>query len=192
MIIENYETFITTTLINTERENMTELLKEMKKGGFFSSPCSAKFHLCEAGGLAEHSINVYRTAKELNAALRANIPEDTIAIVSLLHDLGKMGDYNKPNYVENILKSGKQSEAEPYKSNKELLYIPHEVRSIAIAERFIKLTEEEEQAILYHNGLYGDFKYDINGKETPLYMILHFADLWACRAIETNKEGGKS
>lgn len=89
------------------------------------------------------------------------LPDETqnaIIICALLHDLGKMGDYGKPNYVPNMIKSRKkdengeyplvQSEAKPYEINKELLYIPHEVRSIAIAERFIKLTEEEEQAIL--------------------------------------------
>jgi len=69
-------------------------------------------------------------------------------------------------------------------TNKELLYVPHEIRSIAIAERFISLTENEEFAILYHNGMYGDLKYSYSGKETPLSMILHFADLWASRVTE--------
>jgi hypothetical protein len=59
-----------------------------------------------------------------------------------------------------------------------------------IAERFIVLSEQEEQAILWHNGLYGAFKYDIQGKETEMYMILHFADMWASRVTEvTEKEG---
>ena len=74
------------------------------------------------------------------------LPDETqnaIIICALLHDLGKMGDYGKPNYVPNMIKSRKkdengeyplvQSEAKPYEINKELLYIPHEVRSIAIA-----------------------------------------------------------
>ena len=45
-------------------------------------------------------------------------------------------------------------------------------------------TEEEQQAILWHNGLYGPFKYEIQGNETLLYMILHFADLWSSRVTE--------
>lgn len=178
-------------LLSTEVKHIELLIKHMEKNGFFNSPCSGKHHLSVEGGLAEHSLNVCRIATALNHALNAGISDKTIIITSLLHDLGKMGDYNKPNYVENILKSGKQSEAEPYKTNKDLLYIPHEVRSIAIAERFIKLTEEEEQAILYHNGLYGAFKYEINGKETPLYMILHFADLWASGVTENEREEGE-
>ena len=62
------------------------------------------------------------------------------------------------------------------------------MRSVAIASMFIDLTEEEQFAILYHNGLYGDFKYEIQGNETPLYLILHFADMWAARIIEEKKE----
>ena len=55
---------------------------------------------------------------------------------------------------------------------------------MTIARMYIPLTAEEEQAILWHNGLYGIFKYEISGKETPLYLLLHMADMWASRVIE--------
>lgn len=100
-----------------------------------------------------------------------------------------------PNYVRSRTKNKEtgeydyiQSEAKPYEINKELAYIDHEIRSVMIAERYIKLTEGEEQAILWHNGLYGIFKYEIQGKETPLYMLLHFADMWVSREVEKEKE----
>jgi hypothetical protein len=57
-----------------------------------------------------------------------------------------------------------------------------------IAERYIRLSEEEERAILWHNGLYGQFRNDITGKETELYMIIHFADMWASRITEKEEE----
>lgn len=174
-------------LLSTEREGMQNLLDYMAENGFYESPCSGSHHLPFVGGLAEHSLNVWYTIARLKNALDDNLPEQSIEsykIVSLLHDLGKMGDYGKPNYVENVLKSGKISDTKPYVTNKELLYIPHEIRSIKIATKFIELTEEEEQAILYHNGLYGDFRYEIMDKETPLYMLLHWADMWASRVIE--------
>ena len=80
----------------------------------------------------------------------------------------------------------KQSEDKPFKTNPELMYVPHEVRSIAIAERFISLTEEEEHAIYYHNGKYTHTGYDL--KETPLQMLLHHADMWASRYVEAEKQ----
>ena len=99
-----------------------------------------------------------------------------------------MGDHGKANYEPNVLKSGTVSAAKPYITNKSLIYLPHEIRSAMIAERYIELSEDEEAAILWHNGLYGQFKYDIPGKETPLYMILHWADMWASRVVEDEKE----
>ena len=118
---------------------------------------------------------------------------DSIIICSLLHDIGKVGQFGKSYYVENYLsKTDKEgnpirSESKPYVSNKELLNIPHDIRSIAILSKFIELTEDEQFAILYHNGLYGDLKYQISGKETELYMLLHFADLWVSRVVEAKQ-----
>ena len=60
------------------------------------------------------------------------------------------------------------------------------MRSVAIASQFIQLTEEEQYAILMHNGLYGPFKYGLQGRETKLQMVVHFADMWASRIIEVS------
>lgn len=188
---------ISDALMSTKREGMENLIIYMEEIGFFEAPCSGGNHLAKEGGLAEHSWNV-ETVMELARDVVPGadvIPYESLVICSLLHDLGKCGDYGKANYVENWIKSGRPTKAEPeqkykipenkpYKTNPELLYVPHEVRSVKIASRFITLTEEEEFAILYHNGLYGDFKYAIQGKETPLYLLLHSADMWASKVVE--------
>ena len=189
---------IKTLLLNTKRKGIEDLIAYMDEYGFFKAPCSTQYHLSKEGGLAEHSLNVYEVALDLSNVLCDIVPKESVVIVSLLHDIGKMGQFNKPNYVPNMLKGRAtkanpspepyQSTARPYITNPELLYIDHEVRSLAIITKFIDLTEEEQQAILWHNGLYGPFKYNIQGKETPLYMILHFADLWADRVIEVEEQ----
>lgn len=172
-------------LRSTHRKGVEDLIGAMETGGFYEAPCSGAHHLSRPGGLVEHSLNVLDAARALNAAWGRPVEDhETLIITCLLHDLGKMGDHYKPNYVENILKSGERSSAKPYTTNTELTYIPHEIRSVMIAERYIYLSEDEEKAILWHNGLYGEFKYDIQGKEDELYMILHFADMWASRIIE--------
>lgn len=182
-------------LLSTGREGMDKLVGYMEENGFFTAPCSTQHHLSKEGGLAEHSFNVYESALDLYAVLgHHKVSEESVVICSLLHDIGKMGQFGKPNYIPNMLKGRatkanptpelKQSETKPFKSNPELMCLDHEVRALAIISKFIDLTEEEQQAILWHNGLYGPFKYEIQGKETPLYMILHFADMWASRVIE--------
>ena len=175
-------------LKNTKRMGIDELIEAMEDGGFFTAPCSGQHHLSEPEGLMKHSWNVLEYARKLNESWGRMIPDDSLVLVSLLHDLGKMGDHGKPNYTENILKDGKRSSAKPYVTNPALMYMEHEIRSVTIAERYIFLSEEEEQAIYFHNGLYGVFKYTIPNKETPLYMILHFADMWCSRVIEVEEE----
>lgn len=185
-------------LLKTQRPGMDKLIKHMEEYGFFNAPCSTQHHLSKPGGLAEHSYNVWEVAWDLSQALYHIVPTDSLVIVTLLHDIGKMGQFNKPNYVPNMLKGRAtkanpnpepyQSTSKPYISNPELLYVDHEVRALSIISKFIDLTEEEQQAILWHNGLYGPFKYEIQGKETPLYMILHWADMWASRVVEVEEE----
>lgn len=179
---------IISLLKSTERDGIEDLIESMEAKGFFTAPCSGAHHLSKEGGLAEHSLNVYNIMMSLNESFNAQLPAESIILCGLLHDLGKAGDYGKPNYVENILKSGKQSESKPYVTNPELSYIPHEIRSITIAERYASLTEEEEFAILYHNGMYSDLKYSFKGKETPMALILHFADMWASRVTEAEDD----
>ena len=193
----NFQEKITELLLSTKREGIENLIKHMEEQGFFKAPCSTQYHLSKEEGLAEHSCNVLEIAFEIARVLYPEIPRDSLIICSLLHDIGKMGQYNKPNYVPNMLKGRAtkanpnpepyQSTAKPYISNPELLYVDHEVRALSIISKFIDLTEEEQQAILWHNGLYGSFKYQIQGNETPLYLILHYADMWASRVVETKE-----
>ncbi len=184
-------------LESTKRDGIRDLLFWMEYNGFYTAPCSSQYHLCKEGGLAEHSLNVFNVSLSMRDALMNEIssaPYISLVICALLHDLGKCGQFGKQNYIENMISDRKggyrQSDKKPYTSNPELLYVPHEVRSIQIASQFIKLTEEENWAILMHNGMYGDFKYTIQGKETPLYLLLHFADLWCSRVIEKESEDG--
>lgn len=194
---------ITNLLLSTERDGIEFIVGWMEDNGFFTSPCSSENHLAKDGGLAEHSLNVLDYMDDIYSGGKLDedvaISRDSMIICALLHDLGKCGDHGKDGYVPNMVKDGrptkadqeqkyKRSESKPYKTNPELMYIPHEVRSVAIAERFITLTEEEEFAILYHNGLYGDFRYAVQGKETPLYLLLHFADMWSSRVFEKKFE----
>ena len=178
---------IVSLLKGTGRTGIISLIDFMEEGGFFTAPCSGQYHLAEQGGLAEHSLNVYFALLGIDGALDANIPLDSIIICGILHDLGKMGDYGKGNYIANILKSGEQSKSKPYVTNTNLLYVPHEIRSIAIAQRFIELSEDEQFAILYHNGLYTPLGNSYKGKERPLSMALHFADMWCSRVTEAEE-----
>ena len=180
--------YVMDSLLKTGREGMADLLDAMVDWGFFSAPCSGGNHLACEFGLVHHTRNVMEQAEKIGVALLGgaeyNKIQSSVVISAALHDLGKCGQFGKPNYVPNVLKSGKASDSKPYKTNPDLLYVAHEIRSVAMAQMYIDLSEEEQFAILYHKGLYGPLKYDLQGKETPLYMIIHWADMWASRVIE--------
>lgn len=183
--------FLKHILLSTKREGIEDLFNYMEEYGFFEAPCSSKYHLCCEGGLAKHTRNVMELAEKIGVCLfggkKYNEIQNSVIISAVLHDLGKMGQFDKPLYIPNLLKNGNLGK-DPFKTNPDILNVPHEVRSIVIASMFIDLSEEEQFAILYHNGLYGDFKYEIQGKETPLYLIIHTADMWASRVLEMEEE----
>ena len=67
----------------------------------FEAPASARFHGSYDGGLLEHSLNVYDCLKDylqrerVKDTYQMHYSEETIAIVSLLHDLCKINCYKK-------------------------------------------------------------------------------------------------
>ena len=195
---EKVKVEIISLLKQTKREGVEDLIGVMEDKGFFEAPASSGGgrHSAEEGGLAQHSLNVYQTATKLAHVLLGTIErnkvdlKNSLAIVCLLHDFGKCGDYGKKLYVPNILKTtGKQSDKKPWERNKELTNIPHAFRSVIMAERWIDLSEDEEYAIMYHDGLYdretGGMSI-VPGHETKLLMLLHWADMWASRVLEGN------
>ena len=183
-------------LLGTGREGIEDLLAEMQDAGFYDAPASTQYHGACKGALAEHSLNVLNCARSLAKAWLGKKwyeeHQNSIIICALLHDYGKCGQFGKPLYVPNILKDSKPSASKPFATNKDLMTLPHEIVSVIEVTKFIDLTEEEQRAIAWHNGLYGCFKYDIQGKEDELYMIIHFADMWASRIIEREDEGSES
>jgi 23S rRNA maturation-related 3'-5' exoribonuclease YhaM len=196
MVDDNRKT-ITEILLRTHRDGIEDLLDKMDEMGFFTAPASGGNHLHMECGLAQHSLNVAQAAEKIGLALLGaeefNKVQNSIMTCALLHDLGKCGDWGKQLYVENILKTGKRSEAKPWKRNPDLTNIPHGVRSVLITEKYLfDLTEDEEYAIMYHDGLYEPSNVAVvKGHESVLYMILHWADMWASKVMEGGDDSGE-
>lgn len=84
-------------LLSTHREGIDKLIAYLKlKTDFFSAPASTRFHSSCPGGLLQHSMNVYKMlkAKSQTETWKSTLSrEDTIIIVSLLHDICKANFY---------------------------------------------------------------------------------------------------
>ena len=146
-------------------------------------PTSSKFHLCKEGGLLEHSVNVAETMLKIKSAIAHEILDESCVIVSLLYDLGKEGMPGNPYYIINE-PSEKQKKYGykldyPFRINPDLKYLNILVRSIYLALQHISLSEEEVQAIIYHDGQYVEDNRSCAKREEPLTLLLQYTDSWS-------------
>ena len=173
-------------------ERREEFLKFMEfietETEYLTAPASTKFHLCREGGLLEHSVNVVETLLKIKNTLAPEISDESCVIVGLLHDLGKVGMPSKPQYIKNE-PTPKQKQCgypanPPYKFNTNLIYLSVPVRSLYLIGDKILLSEEEVQAIIYHDGQYVDDNKSVATREEKLTLLLQYADSWSGFAIE--------
>lgn len=158
---------------------------------YLTAPASGRFHLCREEGLLEHSVNVCEAMLKLREALAPEISVESCVVTALLHDLGKAGMPGKPMYIPNQ-PTAKQKQygfgpSVPYRTTDKLTYLSVPVRSLYLIGPRFPLTEEEAQAIVYHDGQYVDDNKSVATKECPLLLLLHYADNWSCFVTESKK-----
>ena len=149
-----------------DRPGMGGLWEWMEENSFFEAPASSKHHLAQPGGLAVHSLNVWRRLREIairdmtdraapgNYHLSAE-QEETIAILGLLHDVCKVGVYHQETKRRKNPDTGKWEDYLGYTS-RDPLPLGHGEKSLYLITRHMTLTEEEAMAIRWHMGTYDD------------------------------------
>ena len=176
-----------------KREGADKLLEFIcsASSDFFTAPASARYHSSYEGGLCEHSLNVYDCLCEyLNRPVAKekyglNYSDETIAIVSLLHDICKMNVY-KTSY-RNVKNEQGQWEKVPYFEFDDSLPYGHGEKSVYMITPFMKLTREEAFAIRYHMGFSGPEDANQVGRALemfPLAFALCVADMEASYYME--------
>lgn len=187
VINKNREEFIEIFEKNIKREGAAELLEWIKKTDFFVAPASTKFHSAVAGGLCYHSLQTYKRFKqnlenEYGEDLKNKVSDETIAIISLLHDICKIDCY-KLDYRN--VKVNNEWTKQPYYSYNEQLPYGHGEKSVYMISGFMKLTREEALAINWHMGgfdarvLGGSYSLGTAFSQYPLCVIFHISDIQA-------------
>lgn len=188
-IMEKYEHF--KSLVTERKDEFASLMNFVEnETAYLTAPASTRYHLNHEGGLLEHSVNVCEALLKLRLALSPGISEESCVIVALLHDLGKAGVPGKPLYLPNT-PTQKQKEygmAAPFRMSDRLTYMSVPVRSLYLIGPRFPLTEDEAQAIVYHDGQYVDDNRSVAAKEKPLLLLLHYADNWSCFVTEKKKK----
>ncbi len=178
---------------NITRPGSDKLLSYLQsdQSDFFDAPASTRFHGSYAGGLLEHSLNVYNCLKDyLNRPRTKELygmdySDETIAIVSLLHDVCKMNFYTV-DYRNAKNEKGVWEKVPYYTINDQLPY-GHGEKSVYIVSGFMRLSREEAFAIRYHMGFSGiEDKNSIGNafEMFPLALALSVADMEASFYLE--------
>ena len=152
------EEFIEIYRENIRRDGADALLDYLEhKSDFFTAPASARFHGAYAGGLCEHSVNVYHclTAylerERVKELYGLEYSDETIALVALLHDACKIGCYKKGfRNVKNDA-TGQWERVPTYTFDDPLPY-GHGEKSVYILSGFLRLTREEAAAMIEDRG----------------------------------------
>lgn len=193
--------------INREGFKKEALLNKLESSDFYTAPASTRFHNCVKGGLLDHSLNVYYNLKSLveRKNLQDKISEDSIKIVGLLHDMGKINNYkifykNEKKYSDY---GTKQDEGGRFDwvavqgytivdDSERFLFGNHEQTCEYMVSVYVPLTYVESIAILHHcAGMSNDSAKDnVTGifSRYPLATLLHLADMLSTYVDETNDE----
>lgn len=193
-----------------QRPGLDKLLEYIRKSDFYTAPASTKYHLACEGGLLQHSLNVLDALRgiltlamdcaettapchyEFRAAGKtvASIPQDSVIITALLHDICKTYFYttswrNAKNEVTG------RWEKVPYYTIDDKMPLGHGPKSAMIIKQYMDLTTEEMYAIWHHMGFNGDFENNTAVgaayEKYPLALALHTADMMASRLMEAEK-----
>lgn len=178
-----------------KRDGIDDLINWLEKSDFFIAPASSRFHGCYAGGLLEHSLNVYYELlrlipiyPELDQYLKfvlGNDVDSSLKIIALFHDLCKVNMYmtekrNRKNAA------GQWESYDAYVIDEAYKFGGHGSKSVYIVQNFIKLRPEEATAINCHMGAFSEDPKSIGSafEASPLAWLLSVADQSASYVVE--------
>ena len=118
---------------------------------------------------------------------------ESIAIVSLFHDLCKVDKYRLTQKNMKDPDTGEWYQADVYIYNQEQFRLGHGAASVYTIQKYLKLTDEEAQAIYWHMGAFDISQYssvyDLGDtyNRNVLAFSLHMADMIATYVDENDE-----
>ena len=186
------ERFLAVYKETVTREGSDSLLDWLEHSDFFVAPASTRYHGCYEGGLLQHSLNVYDCLKiGIEAAgLQGTYSEETIAIVSLMHDLCKVNYYKKGFRNVKDEETGQWYKKEVYEVDEKF---PVENTQISLLSSFrisFALSQKKSWQFIAHMGGWDTAVKGGNAfigkifERSKLALLLHLADMGATYLME--------
>lgn len=175
-------------LLSTKRPNIENLIKWLDETDFKTAPASTQYHSSFKGGLLKHSMNVYYAMQDFKHWTDfLEIPEDSIIITSLLHDICKVNCYTVS--TRNTKNEEGQWIQVPFYTWDEQEPLGHGAKSVMLINEYgVSLTKVERAMIVNHMGFTSN---DDERRVSKLFricpqsIVLHCADLEATMMLES-------
>lgn len=195
----NYDALIAIIEENIEsprKEQLIELYDSVAEHMIMAPASGVKyFHLAFAGGYCIHVKNVVDAALMVSKVFKQmggeiDFTKEELVFSALNHDLGKVGDGEKPYYVWNESEWHRKNQEREYNNNPELVNMSVTDRALWLLQKYqIPVTMNEWIAIKCSDGMYDETNkgYLASPKKekqprTNLINIVHWADAIACRS----------
>ena len=187
------------TLRISQRDGMLEFIDWLESTDFFEAPASTRFHGATAGGLCQHSVNVYRqlilqrnlyrkflaaradTSEQLTKKLEEvnAITDETCSIIALLHDVCKCNMYGVEMRNKKNDETGRWEKVPAYTFAEQFHYGAHGGKSVYLIMKHMSLTDDEARAIQCHMGFSDQTSMNSVSdaySDSILAWLLHVAD----------------
>lgn len=198
ILIERFEN----EMAKVKRPGVDKLMEYIRKSDFYTAPASTKYHLACESGLLQHSLNVLDALRTILVYSKADntwqyqvagkvpaiIPDDSVIIMALLHDICKTYFYGTSMRNVKNEKTGKWEKA-PYYTIDDKMPLGHGAKSAMIIKTYMELTNMEMYAIWWHMGFNGEKENDTCVgaaiEKYPAVLALHTADMQASKIMES-------
>ena len=202
-VARNYNDYIRFLKAYIKRDGIDSLIQWLESSDIKTSPASTKYHLSCEGGLIAHSLQVFYNLINLLENAKCKYPildnysKETIAIVALLHDIGKVNTYK--TVMKNVKddSTGKWVQVNFYAmkdDSERLIFSQHQENALFIINQYMKLEYDEALAIRYHMGTteetenFASTRTLAAFKASPLAFYLHMADMQAMLLDEDTQD----
>ena len=177
---ENNKLRFIETIKNTSKIGIVNVISWLESTDFFEAPASTQYHENYVGGLCEHSLKVYDAFLKLKDTFKLDISDESIIVMSLLHDVCKIGCYHKEK--KNV-KIGQNWTQVDYWKYDDANPIGHGHKSVILLQSHgLKLSELEINSIIAHmNGYDKSDMFNASSvyDKNELTIWLHLADFIA-------------
>jgi len=196
-ILKNFEKHkkIVDTYITDRKDSVLAMLDSLGDN-YVMAPASGRswYHNAFAGGYVDHvnrvveyAVKQSRLYQEMGGTV--DYTDEELVFAALFHDLGKIGDGVKPNYLPQTDKWRQDKLSEMYTFNPDLDFMLIPDRSLFILQSFgIKVSQKEFLAIRLHDGVFDKANeayffsnVESSRQKTSIISVMHSADFLASK-----------